>query len=385
MGIRDRVATVDEVINLSWEAVGAAKSYAELGAVLDQVDSSPTLEGTESLYLLRGHIRQRRSELTLSSDAYAEGHVLFPDNNLFPYEAGLLALDGNYYTRAQQMMQTLGGRLETLTDRQCRGLWRGGALAGLHGTARLAFDRAQSNGSELATPEVSTRLDRAIEIQRAMISHPVRVVSLGNNCFPWMVLNRWGLRPDPADPRDDCVFNLAQCSGYTAAAVVRAPQDLIRREDLEAVSPEGTPLPWHTRFGMLFNHEGGDLWIADDFAKLLERYRPRIENLVDSFSGDPRVFVYYVEGAVDLDDLVDAVSTANTDENYSLVIVDTRADRQPPARHDRLRYLPLDLPVPEYVWHVPDQFDSVHGVTFESAVAEAVLEEAQKLSAAPRG
>lgn len=371
----------DDAILAAWTAANASQDYDHLGGVLAKIDAAPSLIGTESLYQLRGSIRQRRSELTLASDAYFEGHARFPENNVFPYEAGLIALDANYYGRAQAMIRTLADRMESLTDRQCRGVWRGGALAGLHDIARRAFDVATARGSELVSDAVGARLSQAIETQAQMRREPVRIVSLGNNCFPWMVLNRWGLRADPASATEDTVFNLGQCSGHTAADVLRAPQDLIAASDLEVQRhPDGGPIPWHGRFAMLFNHEGGELWIADNFARLIDRYTPRVANLIDALEGDPRIFVYYVEGDPDLNDLVAAVADANLDENYTLVIVDTRPEpRARPASHPRLRYLEIELPSSTYIWHVPDQFDSDLGVRFERSVANAILKESSIL------
>ena len=361
---------MDVDVAAGWEELNRTGSYEALGEFFTRLGRSP---GDVNQAVLMGAILQKRGEWSEASRfLLSAAERLGPDPALL-YEAALNAIDaGEYEAGAPQLTRLL--QLPSLTLRELRGVWRAASLLGMHELARTAYSRAVVMDATVAVPALAQRMSDACDNQAWGRGHGgLRVVSLGENCLPFMVMNRWGLQPHPVSPDADCIFNLAQSSSDGCTLVVSEEAGrLVDEAVLQShVDANGSPMPHHPAYNFLFNHEQGTGWAQNGFERLKGRYGPRIETFKRHLDGGPRLLFHFTETPQgDLDRLVDAVAGVNRNDLYRLVIVDT-CERTPPSPHPTATYVHVPKPSPDYIWFKPDHLESEAGLAFERAIVEA--------------
>ena len=374
-----------EFIAKGWADLHSLSTYGELKALsLHLANAAEHNEPNADLFILRGASFQKRADWNGASDLLVQGVALLPDRDDLLYEAALNSVDASLYARAGELLNQLGDRYARLTDGQLRGLWRASSLVGLHDLARRAFDEALNRGSASATPALNERIALAQANSAEQDAGLVSVISIGENCYPWMVMNRWGVRTHALSTSTDGIFNLAQSSIDGCASIIAGTgADLMDRNDLQSVikSEGATPLPTNVKHGIEFNHEQGDDWVVDDFARLEARYAPRIANFQASLAGGaPRVFVHYTENPGNMERLVNAITAVNGDDNYRVVIIDaSHLDRPAIPPHPLVDIITVSRPRPDYIWYRPDDLESAEGIQFERVAVEKVLEAVRNL------
>lgn len=385
--VTNEAVVTPEFMAERWAYLNTSSGYEALKTLSRELASHAEKHAPSAdLFILRGAALQKRADWNGASDLLIEGVELFPERDDLLYEAALNSVDASLYARAGTLLNRLGERCTRLTDGQLRGLWRASSLVGLHDLARCAFDEALSRDLPAATSALNDRIALAQANSAEHLKSPLPVISIGENCFPWMVMNRWGVRSNALSASADCIFNLAQSSTDGSASIIScAAADLVDSSHLEsAVKAEGaTPLPTNVKHGIEFNHEQGDDWVVDDFAKLKARYAPRIANFQASLSGGPRVFVHYTENPGNIERLVNAITAVNMDDNYRVVIIDASpVERAAIAPHPMVDIVTIQRPRTDYVWFRPDDLESADGIAFERVAAEKVLEAIRHLQPA---
>ena len=373
-----------DFIAKGWADLNSLKAYDELQTLSRKLAIyADKYKPNADLFILRGAALQKRADWNGASDLLIQGVELLPERDDLLYEAALNSVDASLYARAEALLSRLGERCTRLTDGQLRGLWRASSLLGMHNLARRAFNEGLIRGNGSATPALDDRIAQAQANSAEQEASLVPVISIGENCFPWMVMNRWGVRSNVLSGAAECIFNLAQSSTDGCASIIAcAGTDLMNRNDLEGVikADGATPLPTNVKHGIEFNHEQGDDWIVENFAKLEARYVPRIENFQASLSGGPRVFVHYTEHPGNVERLVNAITGVNSDNNYRVVIIDaSHLDRPMIAPHALVDIITVRRPRPDYVWFRPDDLESVEGIEFERKAVKMVLKAIRSL------
>jgi hypothetical protein len=324
--------------------------------------------------MLHAAIIRRMNDWHAAAQALEKVWLRFPNDFEAAYEYALNAIDGSLYEDARRPLLFLISHRTEIPDRYLRGIWLAAAIAGYHDLSSLAVDEAVSRGSELASPGIIYR-DQIVS-QNQQKNYPP-IISLGENCLPWMLVNRWGFRRNAFNPEHQSLFNLAQTTIAGSAAIIRdRGENLVNAQKLQIAQAVGTPrMPYNAPFQYSFNHEMGATWIDNDFAGLLDRYRPRIANFRRALSGGERIFFFYTCSSGNINDVIDALYVANEDEKYKLIIVDTWNDERPEqARVDqRVIYVRLQLPRPDYIWFRPADFESPEGIHFEQTIHDIIV------------
>lgn len=345
------------------ELAGHAKAVANLGQEFE----------TPDLALLRGYLLRKAEARPHAASIFRAAVDQFPRHVQLLYEAMLSSIDADEHGHASALVRQLSAHIGVLPDPYLQGLWRGASMVGLHDVALEAF-RARSS-RDFANPNLEERILTAIDNQSFACVADVRVISVGDNCFPWMVANRWGLRANTSDKAEDSIFNLGQCAPGTAAGLIAGRMgDLIDMRHLSVVrTPTSTPMPVHAS-GFQFNHQQGAEWCDGDFRMLRDRYTRKIENFQHSSGRNGRVYLHYAEKeGVDLNVLVAAIEAMRGgDMRYHIVIIDPKASGNPPRPHPRVTYSSQALPYPDYVWFMPTQYDLDLGINFERGVCAVI-------------
>lgn len=356
-------------------------TYADVKRLTAQ--ATPLLATAEepALALLVGALLTGCGEWNRASALLTEQARRFQSDPLVAYEAALVSIDANQHARARDMFVQLSTHLPDLSLRHLRGVWRGCSMIGMFDLSLAAISIATAQDPSFVPPHVTERIRTALSVQTGLDNPPIRLISIGDNCLPWMVGNRWGLRTDPTAEHERSVFNLAQCSPESVSNLLASRcRALLDPSELRSFTTEiGTPLPYHAPSGFQFNHEQGDIWCENDFERLREKYTSAVTNMGAAFSNGPRVFLHYREKSGDMARLADAIAENSENDAYRILVIDPNVDSIEPEPHPKTTYRRIELPFAEYVWFKPDHLESVEGIEFERKIVAAVLEEMKLL------
>jgi hypothetical protein len=219
----------------------------------------------------------------------------------------------------------------------------------------------------------STGMARAHEAWRQTLRTPVEVLSVGQNCLPFALSLRWGLKDRPG--HDTLTpFDLGSFPNQTAGLAIERdfadlldPEALIFRDD-----GRGIPQLFQQRYSLAFYHERGHAWLRDGKDLVRAAYARRIAQYRDQAREGSRVFLYCICGAGDPRHLAAALRPVLSDGSAVLLVINVlRDDRFADWRDDQVVYRHIPYPS-DYNWNWAADFNSPRGVAFESTVAEAL-------------
>lgn len=331
---------------------------------------------------LIGAIIRRRLEWQAASDHFLSMAQVFPEILSFQYDAALTAIDAGNYKRGQEIILGLSNELEALAPRQLRGIWRAAPLVGLYDIALRAFYLANTKDSTLGQPWVEERLTLASRNASNSALQSVNVISIGENCLPWQLTQRWGLRSAKTMFEQESPFNLAQTTTDDIAHLLRNGMDQLIDVSLMStfIDKNGSCFPKNKTYHFDFNHERGPQFIENCYIQTRLRYADRIKQMRKIAATQPAIYVHFTERSGDLEHLVDAVR-AFAQSDCTIVIFDSWLGcRKLIPEADHVRYKHVAMPNAGYRWFTPDHYDSIDGLNFERNIMQVIREEMIKLA-----
>lgn len=238
------------------------------------------------------------------------------------------------------------------------------------------FQHLRDSGAD--APGVEALLVRRDARQAMPPLRNTDLVSLGRNCLPWTLPNRWGLRRGEQVMTLDCPFNLAV---HNFAATMEAittnfdgyadPANMTRVE-----TQSGHHIAYNRRYRSLWNHEKNAYWLDDDYANLRRHLERRVDNFRNAMqSGRKLAFVMSTdefeaeemqERAAELHDALRANSNAS---DLILLLFSHDPDAAPAVREAGSSVFHINRPMPShnYIWSAESDYASSAGVAFEQA------------------
>ncbi|WP_172328099.1 DUF1796 family putative cysteine peptidase [Mangrovicoccus sp. HB161399] len=221
----------------------------------------------------------------------------------------------------------------------------------------------------------------AAERQRFRETHAAALsrgtyVSMGCECHPWVILNRWGFRDSLSDLNPFCLglhrmphlLELLE----SRFALYAQPENLSTR--IHAASQQ--PLVVDDTHGVTWNHHRGEIWTADGFA----RFRAHQAELIGAFHaassrpGAIHVMSRWINfrperSAGQIGRLLQAIADAGA-ASPRLILMDFERDKLPPGIH---RIAPevqvISRPYPAgYQWSGIASYNSPEGAEWERSV-----------------
>jgi hypothetical protein len=362
-------------INEIWKEFELETNYSTVGNLIKKLDRFSINYGESRDYVIyRAHMLRRRGEwhaaalwLDMKSSDFSKDVDIW-------YEAALNYIDAGYYLKGIEFLDKIRPYIPEISEGHLRGMWRASAIAGGHVLSQEAFDEATRRASPYATDHVRSRILSAVEMSN---KQDFRLISIGENCLPWMLGNRWGLRNQPYNSEYQWIFNLGQTStNFCADIIAKRGVGFLDNNNIHSIyNPSGAPYPENVAFGYGFNHELGEEWIEDNFRKLHEKYKPMIENTSLFSKGSKRIFFHYTENSGDFGALIKSLDSFNQDKNFRLVIVDVSNNNSTDFIHEKnVFYLNIKIPRENYLWFKPDDYDSEEGVNFELQIRDFLIE-----------
>jgi hypothetical protein len=209
----------------------------------------------------------------------------------------------------------------------------------------------------------------------------VRILSLGQNCLPWMLPNRWGLRPDDVDMKPLGPFDYFATVGDKAAEALESDFEPFLRESALKPFVTGANIPALMNEAMhaSFFHEEGNWWSQNDWERLKSVYRRRIADFKTHVRRGRVLYFYAICGAASVERIVDAYHRFLHDKNSRLLIVNLL--KEPVSAPNDSPYVRLvHIPYPEdYTWTLWEEFTSDRGIAFEFEIVGEIMKQVREL------
>lgn len=201
------------------------------------------------------------------------------------------------------------------------------------------------------------------------------LISLGLNCMPWSVFNRWGARSEQDFVRLATPFSAGV---HKLKAVVRAlDSDFVDYFHPSAVrtveSGKGHNIALRTDLTVTWNHHRGTYWLADEFAALRASLDVKIENFRQACRSENAVFLigkspinYPAQPVAFLPNLNASLQRYTGKAQNRLILFNEFADTAAVHQLDAFS-LVVNCPYPTsaYVWSDIDTLNAPEGLGYE--------------------
>lgn len=222
--------------------------------------------------------------------------------------------------------------------------------------------------------------------------HPparTKMLSLGLNCLPWMVPNRWGLRTGEDIESCHGPFDLGRNRLDVIIRLIAEGFDGYLDPDLidAKLSPKGEPVPYNRRFKAYWNHNKTAYWTRNRYEKLIGLMNHKIANFERCYEGEHLVFAVSEFPFISpeqahqvMNQLADAIRSRVGSESRCLIYATTHADLARPFG-ERTEFAPglihywLPYPSAGYVWADENHANAPEGLDFERAYVDRLKQE----------
>jgi hypothetical protein len=207
-------------------------------------------------------------------------------------------------------------------------------------------------------------------------------VSLGTNCMPWAVGNRWGFRPFLGEDKQHLPLNFAIQTTQSCSLMLEDRFEKLSDSSQYVLTrgPHGFDIASHKGYRFMFNHEVGQYWLTQGCENLVRRYKQRVSNFFKYAVAGPRVYILYMPWNVDVRAIMKNIEDMSADEHYRMLVIDSRvvAEGTQPRQPNTIWHK-LSLPHEKYIWW--QHFDTEEGVRFEATIHDAMRDAAHELVA----
>lgn len=223
----------------------------------------------------------------------------------------------------------------------------------------------------------------ALLIRReARLEHPplqdTDLVSLGRNCLPWTLPNRWGLRRSEQVLTLDCPFNLAMHSFDATLQAISSDFDGYAdpRNMTQVETQNGHFIAYNRRYRALWNHEKNGYWLDNEFANLRHHLEQRVDNFRAAMQSGRKLAFVMATDEFDPDEVQDrarelhgVLRERSTASDLILLCFSHDPEAQAGITEAGASVFHIARPMPAhgYIWHNEVDYSSPAGIAFERA------------------
>lgn len=200
----------------------------------------------------------------------------------------------------------------------------------------------------------------------------VRVISIGQNCLPYLLGGRWGLLGSPADALTLQPFELGGFHNDNVAEAIETEFASFKDRDNYVIAGAygGGQMYTHKPSNVGFFHERGPWWMSDP-----ERFFARIDLMLANWAkiqnAGKRLFVFCYCGAGSLERLVAMADKHLLGPDAHLLIIDVLQEPHTPPEHERVSYIHSAYPR-DYTWTKVAHQVSARGMAFELSIVNPI-------------
>lgn len=209
----------------------------------------------------------------------------------------------------------------------------------------------------------------------------IRVLSLGQSCLPFTIINRWGLNIHVGNHNKITPFDLGAFSRNTASnAVVTNLQSYLDPNNyFESRNPFGAPQMHHRPSGVHFGHERGRSIIGEDQSKFHILMESKINNFKEAITKEQCLFVFGIVGVCNLEDFVKEIYPAIVKTGHRLLIINMTREEMDCPSFSFLHYVHIPMPY-DYSWNDIHDYSSDKGIIFETKISIEIKKQIEYLS-----
>lgn len=218
--------------------------------------------------------------------------------------------------------------------------------------------------------------------EKSKTGKPIRVLSLGQSCLPFTVINRWGLNIYAGNHSKITPFDLGAFSRNTASTAISSNfESYLKPEDyFEAVNPFGAPQMHHKPSGVHFGHERGRTIIGEDQSKFHTLIKNKVNAFQDAIASERCLLVFGIVGAVNLEEFIKEISPSIEKTNHRILVINmTREIINYTSLPTFLQYVHIPMPY-DYSWNDIHDYASDKGIVFETKISLEVKKQIEILS-----
>ena len=254
-----------------------------------------------------------------------------------------------------------------------------GALNNLFLTDKLAtlVDTAAPQAWQQMPDEAAGNLRLRAEMARqnlAAVAHTgVKIISIGQNCLPYLVGGRWGLLGSPADPLALQPFELGGFHNDNVAEAIDTDFAAFKDRDNYVITGAygGGQMYTHQPSNVGFFHERGPWWMNDP-SRFFARIDLMLANWAKIKTAGKRIFVFCYCGAGSLERLVEVADRHLLGPDSHLIIIDVLQEPHTPPPHERVSYVHTAYPR-DYTWTKVGHQTTARGMAFELSIVNPIV------------
>ena len=206
------------------------------------------------------------------------------------------------------------------------------------------------------------------------------IVSLGRDCLPRTVPTRQGYKLTKAQGELTLPFDLALHDYDGLCQIIESNFKDYCKPDFLGVTEDGCIE--NTKYNVRFNHESlygrHDIYRANKFEKLIEKYEARIANFYRYVADDNIIFI--CEYQIYPGRLNQVIKSVFPNLTYKIVTLNTFFPKEfsmsyfyPVEVYEQeIDYYSLPFPSDDYAWWEPQHFTSDAGVKFENRIGDII-------------
>lgn len=218
--------------------------------------------------------------------------------------------------------------------------------------------------------------------EKSKSGKPIRVLSLGQSCLPFTVINRWGLNIYAGNHNKITPFDLGAFSRNTASAAVSSNfESYLQPENyFESKNPFGAPQMHHKPSGVHFGHERGRTIIGEDQSKFHALIKSKVEAFQEAITSERCLLVFGIVGACSLEEFIQEISPVIEKTNHRILVLNmTREKMNFSSLPPFLQYVHIPMPY-DYSWNDIYDYSSDKGIIFETKISIEVKKQIEILS-----
>ena len=206
-------------------------------------------------------------------------------------------------------------------------------------------------------------------------NYQYKLVSLGSHCLPRTIPTRWGLKYPKSMGELSHPFDLSVHLYETICQVINNDfEDYLNPSFLQH---DINKIPVHTKYDVYFNHERGDDFVENNYLKLIEKYRARINNFYKDIASSPILFLYVNHKKENIfpSKLAQIVQNKFADVHHKFLYINTgqpNFDTQKGVLPKNMIAKHIPYPDGEYIWHHHQYYISKAGKHFELAIVNSI-------------
>jgi len=204
----------------------------------------------------------------------------------------------------------------------------------------------------------------------------IQIISLGQNCLPYTIINRWGLNHISEENNDLTIFDLGAFPLNYSIDLIKSDFALLRDRNNYWIDLSSSNIPMarikHTAIS--FFHEKGAYWIDDSLERFHSHILSKIDVFKKYFGAKHKILFFCICGEIDFSLLVHELNNiAATTKSVAVILNVTNSNFCLYDNYENILYVHAPYP-DDYNWNWIGDYTSDRGIAYEYDIVSKITE-----------